>query len=92
MKLVILEKTKKKIVFRIEGVDHTICNILKTELYNDESVTAATYNIEHPLIGIPLFVVETNSNKNPEKAIQAAIKRLEKKNEQFLELWKKIKI
>lgn len=91
MKLVVTEKTKKKIIFKLEGVDHTLCNVLKNELYNDESVNAAAYNIEHPLIGIPLFVIETNGSKTPEKALQSALKRLEKKNEQFLELWKKIK-
>jgi hypothetical protein len=43
------------------------------------------------LIGIPKFIIETD-NKEPEKVMIDAIKRLQKKNEQFLELFKKVKV
>jgi len=90
MELHVVEKSKKKFVFELVGADHTFCNALKRELWNDKSVKVSAYNIEHPLIGIPKFIVETD-DKEPEKVVTDAVKRLQKKNEQFLELFKKIK-
>lgn len=91
MELKVVEKSKKKIVFDLIGADHTFSSALKKELWNDKSIKISAYNIEHPLIGIPRFIIETD-DKDPEKALLDAVKRLQKKNEQFLEGVKKIKI
>lgn len=91
MELKVVEKSKKKLVFDLIGADHTFSNALKKELWNDKSIKVSAYNIEHPLIGIPRFIVETD-DKDPEKALLDAVKRLQKKNEQFLEGAKKIRI
>ena len=90
MELKVVEHTKKKIVFDIIGADHTFSNSLKKELWNDKSIKVSAYRVEHPLIGIPRFIIET-SDKEPEKALLDAVKRLGKKNEQFLEAFKKIR-
>lgn len=91
MELKVVEKSKKKLVFDLVGADHTFSNALKKELWNDKSIKVSAYNVEHPLIGIPRFIVETD-DKDPEKALLDAVKRLQKKNEQFLEGAKKIRI
>lgn len=91
MELKVVEKSKKKLVFDVVGADHTFSNALKKELWNDKSIKVSAYNVEHPLIGIPRFIVETD-DKDPEKALTDAVKRLQKKNEQFLEGAKKIRI
>lgn len=90
MELKLVEKSKKKFVFDLIGTDHTFCSALKRELWNDKSVKVSAYNIEHPLIGIPRFIIEAE-DKEPEKILTDAVKRLQKKNEQFTELFKKIK-
>jgi DNA-directed RNA polymerase subunit L len=90
MELKVIEKSKKRLVFDIVGADHTFSGALKKELWNDKSVKISAYNVEHPLIGIPRFIIETD-DKEPEKALSDAVKRLEKKNEQFLESFKKIR-
>jgi DNA-directed RNA polymerase subunit L len=90
MELRVVEKSKKRLIFELIGADHTFCNALKRALWNDKSVKVSAYNIEHPLIGIPKFIIETD-DKEPEKALVDAVKKLQKKNEQFLELFKKIK-
>ncbi len=92
MEIHVLEKSSKKMVFTIKGADHTLCNPLKKELYNDEEVKNASYTIEHPLIRIPKFIVETKGKKDPVKALIDAAKRLQKTNTQFLEAFKKLKI
>lgn len=90
MEIKVVEKSKKKLIFDLVGADHTFSNALKKELWNDKSIKVSAYNVAHPLIGIPRFIVETD-DKDPEKVLIDAAKRLQKKNEQFLEGAKKIK-
>jgi DNA-directed RNA polymerase subunit L len=77
MKLKILEDKKNKLVFELKGETHTFCNALKHELWNDKHIKIAGYNIAHPLIGVPKFVVETDGNEKPKKALAEAAKRLD---------------
>jgi DNA-directed RNA polymerase subunit L len=90
MEIKIIEKSKKRLVFDLVGADHTFSGALKKEMWNDKSIKISAYNIEHPLVGIPRFIVEAE-DKDPEKVLLDAVKRLEKKNESFLEDIKKIK-
>jgi DNA-directed RNA polymerase subunit L len=90
MELKVIEKGKKRLVFDLIGADHTFSGALKKELWNDKSIKISAYNVEHPLVGVPRFIVETDE-KDPEKVLLDAVKRLEKKNESFLEDIKKIK-
>lgn len=91
MELEIIEKTKTKALFSLKGTNHTFCNILKKELYNDKDVKAASYAIDHPLLGVPKFIVQTSSAKTPEQALSDAAKRLIKQNEKFATAFKGIK-
>ncbi|MBN2368334.1 DNA-directed RNA polymerase subunit L [Candidatus Woesearchaeota archaeon] len=90
MEFNILEDKKKRLVFELKGEDHTLCNVLREELWNDKSVTVSAYNISHPLIGIPKFIIETDG-KDPKKALKDAISRLKKKNTDLLGDAKKLK-
>ena len=83
MKLKILEDKKNKMVLEIKGESHTFCNALKQELWNDKHVKIAGYNIAHPLIGVPKFVVETDGKENPKKALIDAAKRLKSVSDKF---------
>ncbi len=91
MDINILEDKKSRLVFEIHGEDHTFCNILREELWNDKSVKVAAYNISHPLVGIPKFIVETDSKEDPKKALADAVSRLKKKDADLLKQVKKIK-
>jgi DNA-directed RNA polymerase subunit L len=77
MEINILEEKKDKIVFEIKGEGHTLSNAIRKELWNDEHVKGAAYAIEHPLIEIPRFVVETDG-ADPKKTLIAAAKRVQK--------------
>jgi len=90
MELRVIEKSKKRLVFDLVGADHTFSGALKKELWNDKAIKISAYNVEHPLVGVPRFIVETE-DKDPEKVLLDAVKKLEKKNESFLEDIKKIK-
>ncbi|HHE36648.1 MAG TPA: hypothetical protein ENL16_02430 [Candidatus Woesearchaeota archaeon] len=91
MELKVYEHTKKRMVFELVGADHTFCNALKKELWKDGAVRAAAYRIEHPLIGIPKFIIETNGQKDAKTVLRAAASRLKKHNKDFLSLFKKAK-
>ena len=83
MELKIIEDKKNRMVFELKGETHTFCNILRKELWNDKHVKSAAYNIEHPLIGIPKIIVETDGNESPKKALKEAVKRMQKVNDKF---------
>lgn len=82
MEFTVLEESKNRLVFQLKGENHTFCNILKEELCHLKNVKAATYKIDHPLIGVPTFLVETEGIE-PRKAIKDALKNLRKKAEDF---------
>ena len=67
MEFKILEESKNKLVFQLIGETHTFCNLLKDALQNVKGVEIATYRIDHPLVGVPQFLVETKSIE-PKKA------------------------
>ncbi len=82
MKFNVLEETKNRLVFTLEGETHTFCNALKEALQHTKGVTIATYKIDHPLIGIPEFLIETK-DVEPRKALKAALKDLKKHADEF---------
>ncbi len=82
MEFKVLEESKTKLVFQLIGETHTFCNALKEELNNAKGVTLATYKIEHPLVGVPEFTLETKGTE-PRKALKEALKALKKNAEDF---------
>ena len=90
MEITILEEKKNKIIFEVNGETHTLCNALQKELWNDPHVKAAGYNIEHPLLNIPRFMLETDG-ADPKKTISAAVKRLSKEASKLKDQAKNIK-
>jgi DNA-directed RNA polymerase subunit L len=87
MELTVLESKKNRIVFELRGADHTFCNALKQELWQDEGVKVAAYNVNHPLVGVPKFIVEAADAK---EALHTAVARLQKRNKEFLAAFEKL--
>tara|TARA_Y100000310_G_C20379027_1_gene667147 strand:+ start:210 stop:479 length:270 start_codon:yes stop_codon:yes gene_type:complete len=82
MEFKVLEESKTKLVFQLIGETHTFCNLLKNELQNVKGVEIATYRIDHPLVGVPQFLIETKGVE-PKKALQSALKAIKKNAEEF---------
>lgn len=89
MELNALEKKKQRLVFELQGADHTLCNALKNELWEDDDVKAATYAVKHPLLPVPKFIVET-TKKEASKALLDASGRLQKQLKSFQTSFKKL--
>ena len=77
MEIKVLEQKKNKLIIELKGETHSFCNALKKELWNDKHIKAAGYNIEHPLVGVPQIIIETDG-KDPKKALIDAAGRLKK--------------
>lgn len=84
MEVKIIEESKNKLIFDVIGESHTVLGALKKELWNDSSVKATGYNMPHPLLLSPRFIVET-SGEDPKKVLNSAIKKLEKNVEKLQE-------
>ena len=91
MKINVLENTSKKLIFELEGLDHTFCNALKDELRNNPGVSIVTYSISHPLTGKPKFFIETTTSEKPMDAVEKAVADLKKKNNAFLKAFEAMK-
>tara|TARA_Y100000310_G_C20682341_1_gene816710 strand:+ start:1324 stop:1593 length:270 start_codon:yes stop_codon:yes gene_type:complete len=82
MEFKVVEESKTKLVFELKGETHTFCNILKDELRNLKGVEIVTYRIDHPLVGVPQFLLETKGIE-PRKALKDALKAVKKKAVEF---------
>jgi len=82
MELKVIEESKNKLVFELSGETHTFCNALKQELKLVKGVEIATYKIDHPLVGVPKFLIETKGIE-PRAALKEALKTLKKSVKEF---------
>ncbi|MBS3124473.1 DNA-directed RNA polymerase subunit L [Candidatus Woesearchaeota archaeon] len=82
MEFKVIEESKHQLVFQLKGETHTFCNALKNELVAVKGVVIATYRIDHPLVGVPQFLVETKGIA-PRDALKDALKALKKKAVDF---------
>lgn len=90
MELNIIEDKKSRMVFELKDEDHTMCNAITNALWNEKGVKSAAYNIDHPLVGVPKIMIDTDSTITPKEALKKAIASLEKINKEFLTKFSKI--
>ena len=64
-----IKEDEGHLVLEITGETHTICNILRKRLMQQDEVSAAAYDITHPLIGQPEFDVVS---PNPKESLITA--------------------
>ena len=89
MELKIIEDAAHRLKFEIAVEEHTFCNALRKELWQGKHVDIAGYMIEHSLFSEPVFTVESEK-EDPKKLLADAVERLQKKNKEFLTLFKSL--
>ena len=89
MELQLVNKEKDLIEVKVLGETHTICNLLRDELWNVSDISFASYNLRHPLVGSPVIVVKTKKG-DPKKALFEAIDSIKKKSKELKILAKKL--
>lgn len=89
MEIKVIEDKKTRFVFELSKVSHGFCNMLKDQLWKEGHVRAAAYKVEHPLVNIPRFLVETDGDVSPKNALLSAIKKLDNVSDKLIKELKK---
>ncbi|MEM3650565.1 MAG: DNA-directed RNA polymerase subunit L [Candidatus Jordarchaeaceae archaeon] len=89
MNIKILEKKGNELRVEIEGEGHTLCNAIKSILFEDEALVFAGYRIEHALLSKPILHISTNGKKDPLVLLNETLKKLEMRIEEFKEKFRK---
>lgn len=83
---IINDSSKLELELMVPGEGHTICNVLRKNLMEDEDVEYAVYGIDHPLIGEPTITIKVKRTKNPKKALLKASTKLKEDAKEFRKL------
>jgi len=82
----ILKSTKLELELMVPGESHTICNVLRKILMEDEEIDYAVYGIDHPLIGEPIITIKAKRTKDPKKSLLKASNKLKDQSNEFKKL------
>ena len=83
MEIKTLKKTPNELRIEIEGVGHTVCNLLQKRLVEDEDVDLAGYDVPHPLASSAIIYVRTKGSVRPEAALQKAVEKVRETDKEF---------
>ncbi len=77
MEIQVIEKKDNRLLFKIKGETHTFVLALKDALSKNPDVDITSYEIDHPLIGVPEVLVQTKK-KDPIKVVLETIQEMKK--------------
>jgi len=77
MELEIIKQEKNLLEFALKKERYTLPNLLKNKLLQDSSVIFVSNKLEHSLLDTTHFVLRTKG-KTPKKALEDALKKIEK--------------
>jgi DNA-directed RNA polymerase subunit L len=83
MKTKTLKKNVNELKIEVEGVGHTLCNILQKRLLEDEHVESAGYDVPHPLASNAVIYVRTKGKAKPEQILLDAVEKIRETNKEF---------
>ena len=87
MDLRVLKQDKDYVELEVIGEGHTMCNVIRKEIYNEKGDVVAGYNIAHPIVSNPKMIIKGDK---PLKLILSAIDRLKDKNKELKSKLKKL--
>ena len=83
MKVKILKSASNELKIDVEGVGHTLCNLLQKRLLEDPRVDLAGYDVPHPLASNSIIYVRTKGRVKPEEALRKAVEDVREMNKEF---------
>ena len=88
MEIEVVKESKLELELIIHGENHSLCNVLRKYLMEDDDVEYAVYGIDHPLTGAnkPNMTIKTKRSKRPRNSLLKAAKRLKEETNEFKEL------
>ena len=83
MEVKVLKKTSNELKLEVEGVGHTLCNLLQRRILEEENVELAGYDVPHPLSSSAVVYVRTTGKARPEEILKRATERTRALNKEF---------
>jgi DNA-directed RNA polymerase subunit L len=83
MKVKVLTKTPDELKLEIDGVGHTLCNLLQKMILEEEDVDLAGYDMPHPMTPSAIVYVRTRGNAKPEVVLKHAVAKARELNREF---------
>ncbi|WP_396613132.1 DNA-directed RNA polymerase subunit L [Haloferax sp. S1W] len=90
MELRVIDKTDEELRIEIGGEDHTFMNVLKGELLETESITAATYDVNPEQSGgqtDPVLSIKTEDGVDPLDALAEAARGVQDTADAFTDAY-----
>lgn len=88
MELNILNKTNNELEVEIRGETHTLLNLLKSLLIEDERVEAAFYDMKYVSISEPILYIKTNG-VDPILVLKDAAESVVSQCDEFIDVFSK---
>ncbi len=83
MEIEFVKDTKLELEIIVHGENHSLCNVLRKYLMEDNDVEYAVYGIDHPLTGEPIMTIKTKRTKRPRDSLLKAAQRLKEETAEF---------
>jgi DNA-directed RNA polymerase subunit L len=83
MQIKILKRASDELKIEVEGVGHTLCNLLQKRILEEENVDLAGYDIPHPLASSAIVYIRTKGKAKPEEVLKRAVERALDLNKEF---------
>jgi DNA-directed RNA polymerase subunit L len=83
MKAKVLKRASSELKLEIEGVGHTLCNLLQKRILEEENVDLAGYDVPHPMTSSAVVYVRTKGKVRPEEILKQAAGRARELNKEF---------
>lgn len=75
MEVEVLKKAKNELKLQFSEINQGILNLIKSSLWQDNATQIASFRIEHPEVGRPIFMLRTKG-KEAKKVWNDAINKL----------------
>ena len=76
MDVKVLREDKDVLEIEFVGEGHTLCNLLRQELWDNKDVTVSSYRIAHPLVSEPILAVHA---PKPRKVLLSTLEAVQEK-------------
>ncbi|HJX02298.1 MAG TPA: RpoL/Rpb11 RNA polymerase subunit family protein [Candidatus Bathyarchaeia archaeon] len=83
MKVKVLKRAPDELKLEIEGIGHTLCNLLQKRILEEAGVDLAGYDIPHPMSPVAMIYVRTKGKTKPEGVLKQAADRARELNKEF---------
>jgi DNA-directed RNA polymerase subunit L len=78
----VIESSRYELKIEIVGEGHSFCNLLRKTLLEEPTVDFAGYNIDHPLLASPVFILRTKK-RQANVVLREALEKMLARTEEF---------